>query len=99
MLKVRNKKIVTYDKGNISKFFLSPYVEILIFDERRIKLSQLLFGKIIIRCNVSNLLNLLEDLQSGLDYEQFFASSKKIFKTDKNTEEFVSLMIDGIMVE
>lgn len=93
--------IIFYDQSNISKIFLSPYVELSILDENCVKIKQSLFAKSLLvkNCNFKHLLDLLQELKYGLIVEELNLRAKTIFKTNKGAKEFITLMATNFMLE
>lgn len=78
------KTVVIYSNENISKYFLSPYVNFSI-NENCLILSQWLFKtNLVIECNIKKMCRLLEKLSKGLTEQELIESMQEIFAEKSN---------------
>jgi hypothetical protein len=90
------KTIVIYSKKNISKYFLSPYVNFS-FNNDGINFEQWLFKKnILVKCNVRKMSKFLEKLSKGLTKQKLTDYMQEIFGKDTNAV-IINFMKNGII--
>jgi hypothetical protein len=95
-LMANSKTVVIYSKKNISKYFLSPYVNFS-FNNDGINFEQWLFKKnILVKCNVEKMGKFLDKLSKGLTEQKLTDYMQEIFGKDANAV-IINFMKNGII--
>lgn len=93
---VNAKTVVIYSNENISKYFLSPYVNFS-FNKEGLNLEQWLFKKnISIKCDPEKMSVFLERLSKGLTEQELTDSIQEVFGKESKAV-LINFMKNGII--
>ena len=93
----KTKKVIRYSENNISKYYLSPYVNIS-YRKGKVFIKQWLFVWLFsLECDEHLMLEFIKEIENGLSFSSVIKELEKIFGA--NAEVVLSILLKNGIIE